>query len=407
VDASWWPGNIDRARLTDRYDNPGLVDGAVWDEFCGWLRRSRDVVLRPDVPDAPLDRAEGFRHLLVLMHLGISQALTRTDPFHPTLGQVSRTDVFKFGLDCPDAAYRGCAIRGDLTYRVTGNVGTVHYLSFQVNEGMQNLGNLRGDELELGPDRGFELVIGPDRHEGNWLRTPPGVDALTVRQFFYDWETEQPATLAIERTGGRRPRDDLDTVTPDRVARQLRAIGEWVYANANAWADAEVLGQMSWRNGFPPATAKPELGGAEENVNGWGHYDLGPDEALVVEVLPARARYWSLHLGNFWWESLDYAGHQTSLNGHQAVLDADGRFRAVIAHRDPGVPNWLDTMGHRRGPMLFRWVVTESAPEPVTTVVPFDSIRDHLPPGTAVVDPAGRAATIERRRAHVLRRFAQ
>ena len=42
-------------------------------------------------------------------------------------------------------------------------------------------------------------------------------------------------------------------------------------------------------------------------------------------------------------------GTSRRLNGHQAVLD-DGVFRAVVAHRDPGVANWLDTAGNRRGP---------------------------------------------------------
>ena len=29
-------------------------------------------------------------------------------------------------------------------------------------------------------------------------------------------------------------------------------------------------------------------------------------------------------------------------------------FRAVIAHTDPGVANWLDTLGHRQGAVLLR-----------------------------------------------------
>ena len=51
-------------------------------------------------------------------------------------------------------------------------------------------------------------------------------------------------------------------------------------------------------------------------------------------------------LGNYWWETIDYANHQSSLNGFQAVLDDDGVFRAVVSARDPGVANWLDTAGH-------------------------------------------------------------
>ena len=149
------------------------------------------------------------------------------------------------------------------------------------------------------------------------------------------------------------------------------------------------------------------MGGAQENLNAWGHFDLDPDEALIIEVRPANAHYWSVHLGNFWWESLDYADHLTSINGHQAVVDRDGVFRAVIAHRDPGVANWLDTTGYLTGPMLFRWVVSDSAPDPTCTLVPHDRIWDHLPASTLTVSPDERAATIARRRAHVLRRFSR
>ena len=63
-----------------------------------------------------------------------------------------------------------------------------------------------------------------------------------------------------------------------------------------------------------------------------------------------------MSLGNHWWETIDYANHQSSLNGFQAVIDDDGFFRAVVAGRDPGVTNWLDTAGHRQGPMIFRWL---------------------------------------------------
>ena len=114
--------------------------------------------------------------------------------------------------------------------------------------------------------------------------------------------------------------------------------------------------------------------------------------------------YWSLHLCNFWLESLDYANHQSSLNGHQAVLDGDGVFRAVVAHRDPGVPNWLDTAGHCEGTMIYRWNLADAAPVPATRVVRLADLRDHLPAGTARVSREERARTIEMRRQHVRRR---
>ena len=410
MDLDWWTGTIDSARLTDVFDNDALTDGSAWDDFCERLKAAGTEIRRADTPDSSLDRAAGYRHLMALLWTGVNQAMTHASPLHPRFSQVARTDVFKWGLDCPDAAYRSASIDGTQNYRITGRLGTARYLSFQVNEGMANHGNLRGDQLDLEPDGSFVLWIGPETRTGNWMPTPPGADFLIVRQFFYDWNTEEPAELHIERVPGPGdPTGDVENpnaTTPDRVARQLAAVATWLNASAKFWIDVEVMGQLSDRNRFQPATAKPESGGAIENLNGWGHFDLAQGEALVIDVQPADARYWSVHLGNFWWESLDYCYRHTSLNGFQVDLDDDGRFRAVVAHRDPGVANWLDTCGHGRGPMLFRWIVADHAPEPTCTVVPFDRIRDHLPDTTRPVSPAQRRDIIARRRDGVLRRFS-
>jgi hypothetical protein len=404
----WYIGNIDRALETDVFDNDALLDGSVWAAFADSIKRLGDELARPDVPQSPVDQAAGYRHLMALVANGIGQALIPADPFAPTFGAVVRTDVYKWGLDCPDCTYRTAAIRGDLNYLVTGNVGTVCYLSFQVSEGMANHGNIRNDQLVCDADGNFELWIGPDEHEGNWLATTPGADTIVTRQFFGDWDDEQRASFEIELLSPI-PADapaDLLIATPDRVARQLEAVGTWLEANVRFWNDVEVLGQAARWNSFDDATVKSEMGGAQENINAWGHYELGADEAMIIEATPAEAVYWSLHIGNFWWESLDYATRHTSLNHHQAVLDDDGVFRAVVAHHDPAVPNWLDTLGHTKGPLLFRWVVADHGPATKTQVVPFDQVRHHLPASTGTVTPEERTETIRRRRRGVQRRFA-
>ena len=43
----------------------------------------------------------------------------------------------------------------------------------------------------------------------------------------------------------------------------------------------------------------------------------------------------------------------------------DGSARLVIAHADPGLANWMPTLGHRLGTMCFRFI---SAPKPVSPV---------------------------------------
>ena len=73
--------------------------------------------------------------------------------------------------------------------------------------------------------------------------------------------------------------------------------------------------------------------------------------------------YTSVHLGNLWGESPDYANHQSSLNGHQTWMGEDRVQRWVVAHRDPGVQNWLDTTGLRKGYLSHRWAYSELPPQ--------------------------------------------
>jgi hypothetical protein len=136
-----------------------------------------------------------------------------------------------------------------------------------------------------------------------------------------------------------------------------------------------------------------------------GAYDLAADEALIVEVkIPAQVGYWSLILTNEIFETTDWYNNQSSLNDAQAVLDADGYFRAVIAARDPGVPNWLDTSGYPRGAVQGRWFDTDERPTPTMRKLNIGEVRAALPPQTPHVTPAQREIALRARRLAAHRR---
>jgi hypothetical protein len=86
------------------------------------------------------------------------------------------------------------------------------------------------------------------------------------------------------------------------------------------------------------------------------------------------------------------------------VLDTDGVFRAVIAHTDPGVPNWLDTAGHPVGLIAARYFRAETTPVPTMRTVPLAALRDHLPADTLKVTPAQRQESLRARALSVRRR---
>ena len=80
------------------------------------------------------------------------------------------------------------------------------------------------------------------------------------------------------------------------------------------------------------------------------------------------------------------------MNGFQVEVDPDGVRRYVVAHRDPGVANWIDTTGLPEGFLSLRWTYSERpAALPTTRVVKlrFDEIRAQLPAGTRSVSRRG------------------
>lgn len=109
-------------------------------------------------------------------------------------------------------------------------------------------------------------------------------------------------------------------------------------------------------------------------------------------------RYWNVQLGDLVWNTVDWMNHQSSLNGGQARIDADGRFRAVIGLDDPGGPNWLDPGGNPKGAIMLRWTEASSGPAPTLRAVRLDALRDALPRDTPVVDAVEREKSLRQRR---------
>ncbi len=405
INPSWMPHSVGEAARAGDATVDDLVSGRAWSHLLDGLRKAADVVLSDDVPRNPADMAAGFRHLLGLLGTGLDHGL-RAEPDPVLAVKPSGMDaVYKWGMDCPDCIYTGAPLRGGESYRLWGNRGSARYVGLQSMAGMASSANCLLDELELGPSGEVELILSAAPHEGNWL--PIGEDAtgLVVRHFFYDWDTEVASSLHIERVGAAREKTSRPPEDPRAVvARQLVALGDFVLANLDFFLQ---FSRPEAPNTFLPPLDGTAMGAAAENRPVIGSWELAPDEALLVEVTPPQGLYWSYSLGNPWWETIDYAGHQSSINGHQAVVDDDGIMRAVIAHDDPGVPNWLDTAGHSAGPVILRCVRTETAPVPTTRVIQLAEVYRALPPGTRRVTAEERRDTLAARRLAVSKRFCR
>jgi hypothetical protein len=401
---SWLPFAIAETALAgDASSEPDALES--WSHLLERLAESASIVETSGFTRNRIDLAAGMRHLLVLLAAGINEAL-HADP-EPVL-RVERTstdDTITWGMECPDCLYTRALMRGGESYRVQGNRGTARYVGLQTMNGMSATANVVVDELEVDAAGNFEVVLSGEERAGNWMPIVGDRPTLTVRHFFYDWDTEVPSALRIERIGApAAQKHDHQIDRAAAVSRQLAALGDFVHDNLKFFLD---FGAAPPANGFLPAVDRTSIGGAAENRPVIGRYELEANQALILEVEPPKGLYWSYSLGNPWWETIHYGRHQSSLNAHQAHVDDDGVVRVVLCARDPGIANWLDTAGHSNGAMILRCVRTDTAPTPAARLVEIQDLASALPADTRLVSSGERAAVLAARRRAVARRFAR
>jgi hypothetical protein len=401
---AWLPFSIAEAALPGDSEvvSPGPVP--AWSHLLDRLREAAHVVESDPANRNRVDLAAGMRHLLVLLAAGIDEVL-RFDP-DPILSvaPTSTDDILTWGMECPDCLYTRALLRGGQSYRLFGNRGSARYVGLQTMNGIAATANELVDELEVDPDGNFEVVLSADERAGNWMRIEGDHPTLTVRHFFYDWDTEVASSLRIERLGDAAESEGHSLDPEVALSRQLVALGDFVHDNLAFFLQ---FGAAAPANGFLAPIDRTDIGAAAENRPVIGRWELRPDEALIVEVEPPEGIYWSFSIGNPWWETIHYGRHQSSLNAHQAVVDSDGLVRVVLCARDPGVANWLDTAGYSNGPIILRCVRTKTAPTPSTRVVPFDDVHAELPSDTTEVTREDRKSILAARRHAVCERFGQ
>ena len=346
-----------------------VLTGQAWTDFCRALEQAGQVVLKG--PNTPLDRAEGLRYLTRLLRNSLYATLENSDADRPRWQSL---DLVKIGADNPDNVYHSAPVKGTNSYRITGTRGTIALTTFgskanrYAKDGtMASTGELRNDDLVVNDDGTVEIIVSADKpaEAANWLPLAEDSTMTVLRESYLDRATEIPGNWAIERLEDTPPTQPL---TASHVVRSLQRTALGVHGTAatfQAWTELF----MTRPNELPDWGQEmfQRAGGDPEIFYLHGYWALQTGQCWVIETEVPDAPYWNFQLSNWWMESMGW-DKRITVNKHTARLE-NGRLTIIVADRDPGWGNWIDTTGHTTGTALLRWVGADHHPLPTCRVV--------------------------------------
>lgn len=362
--------------------NRRIVSGQSWAEFCDNLKAAGNTLLMPGAPKDPFQQAEGVRYLSRITRAGLEAFVEYNDPAFPELRRMVNETV-KMGADNPDNYYLNAQISGEYEYVIRGKRNTIDHISFHTQNGnygttggMAPCGRLENAELEVEADGTFEVVLSRERKGSNWLKMDEETSQLIVRQTFLDRSTEIPAEMKIVNMKATEKPGPLTAKQVDeglQTASMFVGGASLLFAN---WAKGfkKHVNQLPL---FDPETSNA-AGGDDTIFYYHSYWKLEDDEALLIEVKPPECDTWNFQLDNFWMESLDYRHYTISINKHTAEAEEDGTVKIVVSHKDPGMPNWIETAWHNEGTMCWRWYrIHEGSTqvEPTCTLLKFNELN--------------------------------
>lgn len=352
----------------------------------------------------PVRRAEATDYLLKSIAYHLHRDIISADPYNPRL-------MFNpaYGAPNVDTYYLSNTIDPNGVYRIYGELGTVNQTIFGVYsmeafDGESGAASrIKGRELTLEKDGSFEIFVSREKMGTNWLYLPPTGGSMSIYQIFGDWNTERKGTILLERLDTNTQRAPIPS--EEIMANKIAAFNAGIRKNVSVWLSIfEHLMQKKTNIFETPKIIQVASKGSYFSAATW---DVKDDQALIIQFdEPPGSTYWSFSLYTVWSDVLDRASRHTSLNFTQTHRDEDGKYRIVMAARDPGIANWLDIEGHPQGVINWR-VTTEKQPKaPIIKAVPLADLHKHLPKATKTITMEERDMNIAARKRHMQKRLS-
>jgi hypothetical protein len=358
-------------------------------ELLDLMKRLDERYLGPEwLIASPADVGEGLRAIMHLLQGGLVSYFD-DDADHPVFRRIV-SPTRKFTGDNADTVYFDAPVSPRHVYRVRGNTAGACYVSLTVEAGASEgrfgshtAGAINDTEFTVAADGSFEVIFGGPARPDNWLALPADAARVTTRHYYEEdrpraADTTPCIPLSIEVIGESLP--PPPPPSDASVAAGIRRVVNFVETRTLGMGRPGTREQPAFvskiPNVFPPPVKPGDFAlAAVDAAYSMAMVMIGPDDALVIRGRWPKCRFANVSLWNRHMQTFDYSHRRASLNRKQVELEPDGSFEMVIAHRDPGVPNWLDTEGRGFFMVFWRFMLPEGEIEtPAAEVVPFASI---------------------------------
>ena len=356
---------------------------------------------------------------LLTMLISANMGFILCDPEYTHFRHMESPSI-RIGIDNPDNFYRSASVwnpDGKHVYRIWGNRGTTADFLMETFYGADPNGAiavLEDEEMILEENGGFEVFLSTEREDymKNWMKLDQEsrILSLIVRSNYAEWEVEKHGDVYIELIGKTGTKKDGTTV--QGLITRINQVQQVMERQGKFWPDFAWKMTLLKKNSLLKFKYTGAIGILSQKSS-YGYWELEDDEALIVKLSEVDAEYCGFQTLNFWGSSPDWRNQFTSLswgrNGKsQAYKSADGFYYIVISKRDPGIQNWIETSGMKKGVMTLRVQSLHDLSfdfKPVTEVVKLSELKDILPIDIPDFSLKQRQKQLELRQQHALDRY--
>ena len=336
----------------------------AWQKLTDTMSEMTSRIYSEEMGLAEIDRAEGMRALAQTFSLAHELYIEKGNPREPAFTNWMASGRKVLG-DNPDARYDSAPVSPDHVYEVYGRLSDCAAQTFTIyGRGPLGWNNVAGElipaDMEIGPNGEFSVILSKERPENakNWISLNDSAHMFLMRQFFNDVPIDKrPRDFEIRRIDSS---DTPELYTEAKFAQSTDAAANFFQIAVDATFGLAQMRSDPANSMEPPKEFDPSIVGiyypSIYNIYFGGWFVLEDDEALVFEGEDLRGGYAIVHIMNAWLQSIEGPGGNQKFNKSTLKTEPDGSWRAVVAHQDPGLPNWLNPHGHKQGHFTLRIV---------------------------------------------------